>query len=192
MSNARLSLPLIVLLLATGCVGSESTGDKILRFITDETFDVTESTIDIEELAVGLEESPLGLRMGVGVKTVGGPAPASAYSNFVEVQVTHGDPPTTVSVTQQRHDGVDDTLTTGGLAEEDVEYVQRPWGHVFIFPAPPESSLRDRSTLIDIFLGFLGEENGGYEEDDVRDFKFKETVPVEDILSEIDEVFVPS
>jgi len=160
---------------------------------------VAEPTIDLVEVAAGqtaatATEAP---RVGVGVKTTGGPAPDTAYSNFVELRVKYVENPTwRVTLLKERHNGVDATeIDATGGAEADVDttgatVVATPWGFYFEFPLDEDVD-RDRTTF-EIILGFLGVELGEYLEEESGVLEFEDTKPVEDILSEIEEVFVPA
>ena len=74
-------------------------------------------------------------------------------------------------------------------APADVEIIETPWGFYFEIPRdgwdPPD-------TIFEIFLGFLEVDGGTFMEDQTGELEFENTEPVEDILSEIDEVFVPA
>lgn len=201
--RTTLSLLALLAVLAAGCAPApeDKNADGIADSIqqTDSEGDVEEETIDIVGVAAAQTagtdtEDP---RVGIGVRTAGGPAPDSAYSNFVEVRIRYVDIPNwEISVLKQRHDGVPLTEVTGsGGAEtdidlEDVTIVPYPWGFFVEFPYP-ETFDRDL-TIFDIFMGFLGVENGTFLEDELEDVEMEETEPVESILDEIEEVLVPA
>jgi hypothetical protein len=188
------SFLLAVSLLSAGCsdfynfFGIESDEDKrireesLMRFYAEQS-NVPEPTVDIIEVAAGQSED----RMGVGVKTAGGPAPQTAYSNYVEVRARNG--AQEISVVVQRHDGVDSTIVNG-VALADVQYVPTPWGHYIEIPR--QEGWDQDLTIFEIFMGFLETDSSPFIQDETGDLEGEETEPVEDILSEIDEVFVPA
>jgi hypothetical protein len=159
----------------------------------DELADAAEPTVDIEQVAVG-QTVVAGTgeeRVGIGIKTAGGPAPDTAYSNFVEIQVVNVALQNSMrSIIVQRHDNVDSVIVDG-LEEEDVVIVQTPWGHYVEFP---RGGWNPADTVFDIILGFLGEPGGTFIDDELDDGpkQFEDTEPVESILDEITEVFVPA
>lgn len=160
----------------------------------DAQADAAEATVDLQEAAAGqtVVAGTGEVRVGVGIKTAGGPAPDSAYSNFVEIQVTNVALGNSMrSIVVQRHDGVDSVITQG-LAEEDLVIVQTPWGHYIEFPRDNAWSPGDM--VFDFFLGFLGVEGGTFIDDELDQGpqEFEDTEPVESILDEITEVFVPA
>lgn len=172
--------------------------DQLKRFYFEQA-NVSEPTIDVIEVAAGQTagtdtEHP---RVGVGVKTLGGPAPDSAYSNFVELRVRYVDiPGWEISVLKQRHDNVPLTeVDVSTAAQEDVDandvfVVPHPWGFYFEFPLP-EPLARDL-TFFEIFLGFMETDAGPFLEDETGDMEFDDTEPLESILDEIEHVFVPA
>jgi hypothetical protein len=194
MRTLTVILLLVVSLLSAGCsdffsfFGIETDEDKrlkheaLMRWYAEQA-NAAEPTVDIIEVAAGESSN----RLGVGVKTTGGPAPQAAFSNFVEIRARNG--AEEIRVTVQRHDGVDSTIVNG-VQLADVTYVQTPWGHYIEIPR--QEGWDHDATTFEIFMGFLETESSPFIEDETGDLEGEETEPVEDILSEIDEVFVPA
>jgi hypothetical protein len=179
-------------LVITAACGDPPPENVVIVPFNEPTGDVTEETIDIDQVAVAVAETPDAILVGIGVRTVGGPAPQTAFSNYVEVRLENG--ADVRQATKQRHDGADDTLVVG-FEEADLLYESRPWGHFFVIPVPLEWWPPAGLTL-DVETGFLATPDGELELDmpddgavDLPEIKF---APPDGILDEIESVFVPS
>jgi hypothetical protein len=183
------------LLAVVGCGEQTVIHPGAVQVLTPETSgDVGEPTVDVDAVVVAAAtaENPDEILLGIGVRTVGGPAALTAFSNFIQIKLQNG--PEIRQATVERHDSVDDTIVEG-FDESGLVYERRPWGHFFVVPVP-QAWLPFGSATFDVETGFLATEGSTFEQDTLdagpASLPEVELIEPEAILDEIEEVIVPA
>ena len=150
--------------------------------------DVSEQTVDIAEVAIGRGRMVNGMPgpLGFAIRTAAGPAPDEVWSSMVGVRcgegpgVADGSTPG-FSVTRERHDGVERTVTEG-IAESSVRYREMSWGHL-IEVSP---GVADLVRFCEAFTGFMDAPDGAFVEDTSGPIEVGRTMPMDDLVATLE------
>lgn len=157
----------------------------------DPPGDVSVPAVDVTDVAVGRTETSNGDLIGVGVKTAGGTPDGTEYSSYCGIDVTDKETEVEKRIVTQHHAGVSEVILEGFPAP-DVTVQAPPWGFFILFRTP--DGWKQGDILFDLDCGFMQTDTSPFIQETLDDapVDLKTTKPVEDILEEIELVFVPS
>jgi hypothetical protein len=183
-------------------LGRALVGSQPVATTEYERGDVSLPTVDITGVAVARTDVAGGsVRVGLGVRTAGGPAPGTRRGSSVmvhcRVRTTGG---TDRAFTIFHYDWEDSEQTylhtlDGGydrdLAAAGVTYQRTPWGHSVTFMVDGVQGAQDAVVVCEVVTSTQDAQDG-WVSDRTGEMLIELTEPVEDILEEIDLAFVPA
>jgi hypothetical protein len=166
--------------------------------ISDPEGDAADPTVDITDIAIARAPTADGrTQLAIGIRTAGGDAPPTSAlrATYLNCRVASSDPrgSRTFTIYHNRTDEWESAFVNSydkDLAAHGVTHQRTPWGHIVTITLDtPEG----HDVVVTCGAGMGSHPQAGqHTSDETAEFVIEPTLPVEDVLDEIDEVFVPA